>query len=154
MILDNETNIISLRKSKNIIVSFFILFLTLSWFEIISVIPWYYPFAILLGSLALFLFIWHKQEFTYIRYTDADNSLEFKYYRIVVVNPKRKMIKIKKSLFAKFEIEKNGKNEKLYLFQKTKTGNFKYPYINISNLSKVDKNKLRINLTKYANQKK
>jgi len=153
MVIDNEEEIINLRKTRNLIVGLLFSFLAISFIDVIP-FEWYYPFGASVTLILLFLLYWNKQEHTYIRYTDNDNHIEFKYYHIVMVSPKRKMIRIKHSLFAKYEIIKEGKKEKLYIFQKTKTGLFKYPGINISAFNAENKKLLKINLSKYASQNK
>ena len=153
MVIDNEEEIVNLRKSRNLIIGLLFSFVAISFIGIIPV-PWYYPFAFAILLMLLFLLYWNKQELTYIRYTDDDNHIEFKYYHIVMVSPKRKMIRIKQNLLGKYEIEKINKKEFLYVFQKTKTGLFKYPGINISSFNEEDRKKLKINLSKYASQNK
>ncbi len=153
MVIDNEEEIVNLRKSRNLIIGLLFSFIGVSFLDIIP-IPWYYLFAFAVLLMLLFLFYWNRQELTYIRYTDNDNNIEFKYYHIVMVSPKRKMIRIKQNVFGKYETEKIGKKEFLYVFQKTKTGLFKYPGINISSFKEEDRKKLKINLSKYASQNK
>jgi len=153
MVIDNEEEIINLRKTRNLIVGLLFSFLAISFLDLIP-LPWYFPFGFSVVLILVFLFFWNRQDFNYIRYTDNENHIEFKYYHIVMVSPKRKMIRIKQSLFAKYEIEKIGKKEKLYIFQRTKTGLFKYPEINISTFNEEDKKKIIINLSKYASQNK
>jgi len=153
MVIDNEEDIVNLRKSRNLIVSFFIILLAVAFLDVIPV-TWYYLVLFITILLGIFLYSWHKQNFTYIRYSDNDNFIEFKYYHIVLVSPKRKMIRIKQNLFAKFETEKQGKKEQLYIYQKTKTGLFKYPAINLSAMNEEDRKKLKVNLLKYASQNK
>ena len=151
MVIDNEEEIKNLKKTKNLIIGALFALVAI-WF--IGIIPgeWYYSFGVAVSLIGISMSIWYKQEHTYFRYTDDENSIEFKYYHVVMVSPKRKMIRIKQSLFAKYEIEQDGKIEKLYLFQRTKTGLFKYPPINISSLNNEDKKKIRINLSKHASQ--
>jgi len=153
MVIDNEEEIINLRKSRNLIVGLLFSFLAISFLDILPV-PWYYTFSFVVLLIILFSFYWYKQDLTYIRYSDNNNYIEFKYYHIVMVSPKRKMIRIKQNLLGKYEIEKIDKKEYLYVFQKTKTGLFKYPGINISSFNKEDRKKLKINLSKYASQNK
>ena len=153
MVIDNEEEIINLRKTRNLIVGLLFSFLAISFIGVIP-LEWYYPFGASVALILLFLLYWNKQEHTYIRYTDNDNHIEFKYYHIVMVSPKRKMIRIKQKLLGKYEIDKKDKKELLYLFQKTKTGLFKYPAINISSFNEEDRNKLKKNLLKYVSQNK
>lgn len=153
MVIDNEEEIVNLRKTRNLIVGLLFSVLAISFIDVMP-FPWYYLFGFAVILILLFLFFWNKSEHTYIRYSDNDNYIEFKYYKIAFVSPKRKMIRIKQKLFAKFETEKDGKKEKLYIFQKTKTGLFKYPALNISAFNADDKKKLKINLLKYASQNK
>lgn len=153
MVIDNEEEIVNLRKSRNLIVGLLFAFLAISFLDIIPV-PWYYPFSLSVLLIVLFLLYWNNQDLTYVRYSDNDNNIEFKYYHIVMVSPKRKMIRIKQSLLGKYETEIIKKKEYLYIFQKTKTGLFKYPGINISSFKEEDRKKLKMNLSKYASQNK
>ena len=151
MIIDNEEQVDSIKKSKIIFVSVFILLLALGWFEFIPV-KWYIAFAVVIVLYIVFIQIWKRQNFTFIRYSDNGDFLEFKFYKLIstVGTPKYKMIKIPKKKFAKYEIQNKGKNESIVLVQKTKTGNFKYPPISLSALPDKDKEKLKKNLLKYA----
>lgn len=150
MILDNEEEIINIRKTRNFIVGIFILLVAIGWFEFIPV-TWYYAVGTLVFLFIIFMFYWLKQEFTYVRYSATDNYIEIRYYHIAL-KVKRNMIKLKPSLLAKYEIEQVNKRQYLILYQKTKTGLFKYPPINISLFKEEDRKKLKINLTKYASQ--
>ena len=153
MIIDNEEQIDTIKKSKIIFVSVFIILLAVGWFEFLP-IKWYISFAIVIILYLVFIQFWKKNKFTYLRYSDNGDFLEFKFYKLIssVGSPKYQMIKIPKRKFTKYETINNGKNESIVLIQKTKTGNFKYPPISLSAVSEKDKEKLKKNLLKYAGQ--
>jgi hypothetical protein len=90
----------------------------------------------------------------YIYFSDEDNKLTFRFYRMRIIGKKYKAYEIPKKLFVGYEIKTsfNGKVEELILTQKTKNGLFNYPPISLSALSKKDAVILKDILTKISIQ--
>lgn len=109
--------------------------------------------AIITVSLYILYYLFdYFVDYHYFYYSDSDNKLVFRFYTLRFTQKVNKAIEIPKSSFAGYEIiYKAGKLKSfLIVHQKFEKKNLKYPGINISLLSKSEKNKLINSLNKYA----
>lgn len=91
----------------------------------------------------------------YIYYSDEEKNLVFRFYSLSILGSKKRSVEIPKNTLLKFELSKSflGLKTELILYQKLKEGAAKYPPINITALSKGEKNKLALSLEKFSRKK-
>lgn len=97
-------------------------------------------------SILLFLLyiILHIIDLNYIFYNDEKDKVILRYYYAHPFLRKYRAIEIHKNKLAKYEIKSSflGLRHELILYQKTNKGDYKYPSVSISSLSKNDRNKI------------
>ena len=110
-----------------------------------------YQYALIITLLFLTIgYFWYGQKKSYFSLDTDSNIIIIKYFHIrpKFFKPKPKLVKIPKSTYVKYKIEKSfyGLRSSLFLFQKTKQGVVKYPPIYISSLNTEELEKLKLAL--------
>ncbi len=108
-----------------------------------------YQYAIIIFLIFFFGgFFWYGLHHTYISVNNAGEDIIIKYFRILpkFIRPKPKMIKIPKSTYHSYQIERSffGLRKNLILLQRTKKGVVKYPPISIGSFNADQMNKLEL----------
>lgn len=109
--------------------------------------------VIIIASLYTLYYIWdYIMDYHYFYFSDNENKLVFRFYTLRFLQKVNKAIEIPKSSFAGYEIIFKAGRLKSFLVvrQRSERKDLKYPGINISLLSKSEKNKLINSLNKYV----
>ena len=112
-----------------------------------------YQIAIMIAFIYICIAVYNSlRNFFYIFYNDEGDRLILRFFSMSYFARKKSSIEVKKSEIAGFKIEQNlfGLREDLILYQKTRTGQAKYPPVSITALTKEEKQKLIASLSHYG----
>lgn len=97
--------------------------------------------AVIYLGMAAFNYL---RDYHYIYFSDESNKLILRYYSLRPLSQAKKSIEIPKENLVKVEFRNRfmGLSQKLILFQKVKSGVYKYPPVSLTALSSEEKNQL------------
>jgi len=111
----------------------------------------YYILVLSVIYVAYTLYIYFL-DLNYIYYNDDGKKLIFRYFSMRPLNQAKNSVEIPKELFAGFEIKKSlfGRVPKIILYQRNKSGLFRYNSVSLSLLTKKERSILLQSLRSYA----
>jgi len=86
----------------------------------------------------------YLKDYNYIYFNDETNKIVFRYYSMHPLSQAKRSIEIPRGSFSKYEIQQSlfGIRTKIIIYQKVKSGVYKYPPVSITALSPEEKEKL------------
>jgi hypothetical protein len=103
-------------------------------------------YLLLFFSIIYFVIIIYNylRDYHYIYFNDDTNKILFRYYSMRPLSQTKRSIEITKESFSKYEIQESlfGIKIKIILYQKVKSGVYKYPPVSITALTSEEKTKL------------
>ena len=108
---------------------------------------------IITSILVLIYILIYIRSYQFIYYSDEDDYIIFRYFKIIPTTLIHNSIEIKKSSLVKYELVKSFFNfrEEIVLSQKTKRGIAKFPPVSIAILNKKQKEYLIKSLDRILN---
>jgi hypothetical protein len=157
MTLDNSKTIISLRIKLFGATVVLLAYLALAYvvklikFPLLGIGDTYWT-TILIVIWLILAFMPMVLNYQYIRYSDEDDLIIFRYFTTGIVGGKKNSVEINKTTFAGYKIETRffGFIQSIILLQKIQGGIAKYPPVYISALSHEEKAKIINSLNLYA----
>ena len=100
-------------------------------------------YLLLFFSVIYFVIIVYNylRDYYYIYFNDETNKIVLRYYSMRPLSQTKRSIEIPRGSFSKYEIQNSlfGIKEKIIIYQKVKTGVYKYPPVSITALSPAEK---------------
>jgi hypothetical protein len=83
----------------------------------------------------------YLRDYYYIFFNDETSKVVLRYYSMRPLSQTKRSIEIPRGSFSKYEIQNSlfGIKEKIIIYQKVKTGVYKYPPVSITALSPAEK---------------
>ena len=102
-------------------------------------------FVLFFSIVYLLLLVYnYLRDYNYIYFNDEGKKIIFRYYSMHPLSQAKRSIEINKGSLVKFEIQTGlfGIKSKIILYQKVKTGVYKFPAVSITALTKEERAKL------------
>lgn len=160
MIIDKRNALLRLKRHKlifTLLLIAMVIALLINYMEFVDIsrIIYYVLAAFVQVYVLVFVYLMIKNP-DYIYFSDEGSKLIFRYFQIFTFKRRNQAIEIPKHSLEKYEIEESilGLVTKIIVFQRTSKGVAKYPPINISFLSKRERNNMILSLNKCVSIKK